>query len=144
MQCKTRSLTKWYFKLSNLYTNANYVLANSFLLPSTTDAEYKIDGYNAKISRELPIFITSEYVCSYFRFRMYTHVTCSSSLSVCAWCKANICLWSTLSNSLYGCLYWHICPYLFCLVCMYNLYMYICIYVIHCWNRCTDMFYNLC
>ena len=28
----------------------------------------------------------------------------------------------------------------FCLLCMHNLYMYM--YVIHCSNGCTDMFYN--
>ena len=38
------------------------VLANSLLLPSTTDAEIQIDKYNAKISGELPTF-TVNWLC---------------------------------------------------------------------------------
>ena len=41
-----------------------------------------------------------------------------------ALCKATICLWSTLSNSL------SVWMYLFCLLCMYNMSMYICICVL--------------
>ena len=41
-----------------------------------------------------------------------------------ALCKATICLWSTLSNSL------SVWMYPFCLLCMYNMSMYICICVL--------------
>ena len=44
-----------------------------------------------------------------------------------ALCKANICLWSTLSNSLS--VWMSVWMYLFCLLCMYNMSMYICIRV---------------
>ena len=52
------------------------------------------------------------------RFRIYAHMWQAVNHSLC---KANICLWSTLSNSL------SVWMYLFCLLCMYNMSMYICI-----------------
>ena len=71
--------------------------------------KYKIDEYNAKLSGELPTFnwlcykpiLTTENwypqgICSYFRFRMYTHVTGSHyarQKSVCEVLCPTLCLY---------------------------------------------------
>ncbi len=60
-------------------------------------------------------------MCTYFRFRIYAHMWQAVNHALC---KATICLWSTLSNSL------SVWMYLFCLLCMYNMSMYICICVL--------------
>ena len=69
---------------------------------------------------------------------MYTRVTCSQSLNVQGkYLSVKYFVQLSVSMAVYMSV-----P--FCLLSMYNLYMYICIimYVIHCWNRYTDMFYN--
>ncbi len=64
-------------------------------------------------------------MCTYFRFRIYAHMWQAVNHALC---KANICLWSTLSNSLS--VWMSVWMYLFCLLCMYNMSMYICIRVL--------------
>ena len=70
---------------------------------------------------------------------IYIHMWHAINHSIC---KANICLWSTLPNSLS--VWLSICLYLFV---YYISITCTCIFihnlsVTHCWNRCTDMLYN--
>ena len=112
--------------------------------------QYKIDEYNAKTSGELSTFnlnwLCYKPILTIETDNLSVYVVILDLECIHVWhavnhpmCKANICLWSTVSVSM--AVYMSV-P--FCLLSMYNLYMYICIimYVIHCWNRYTDMFYN--
>ena len=56
-------------------------------------------------------------------------------------CKANVCLWSTWFNSasVWMSVWMHLFVYYVCITCTC---IFVCMYVIHCWNGCSDMFYN--
>ena len=113
--------------------------------------KYKIDEYSGKISGELPTFILTwlcykpilktengwpQGICSYFRFRIYTHVTGSQSLIVQG---------KYLSMKYFVQLFVCMDVYMdvsFCLLCMYNMcctFVYVCYPLL---ERCIDMFYN--
>ena len=113
--------------------------------------KYKIDEYSGKISGELPTFILNwlcykpilktengwpQGICSYFRFRIYTHVTGSQSLIVQG---------KYLSMKYFVQLFVCMDVYMdvsFCLLCMYNMcctFVYVCYPLLE-W--CIDMFYN--
>ena len=94
--------------------------------------KHKIGEYNAKISGELPTFILNwlcykpilktenwwpQGICSYFTFRIYTYVTGSQSLIV-----QGKYLSMKYFVQLFVCM-----DVSFCLFCMHNMYMYICI-----------------
>ena len=80
------------------------------------------------------------FTCQYL-FVYYVHITCTC-ISVCL---LSIVETGVLNRCTYICAVYMSVS--FCILRMHNLYMYICVSVIHCRNRCTEqvrlhIFYN--